>query len=404
MMTATTLTQLARFKIIGELGRGAMGVVYKAHDPALDRTVAIKTIQLPADAAERASYEARFLQEARAAGRLSHPAIITIYDIGREGDLAYIAMEMLHGLDLRERMAQAMLTLREAISLAAQVAEGLGFAHEHGVVHRDIKPANIMIVRGDRAKIMDFGIARLQLSDVKTQTGILLGTPKYMSPEQVAGRPLDHRSDIFSLGAMLYEMWVGRTPFSGADVTQLMHNVASAQHIAPSRILQRLPPVLDLIIARALAKDPAARYQKAQDFAEDLRSAMSELPSTSSGASAGIGDATERLAAPVSGVMDAVEPTQKLRPDSPTRVSAADRMPTLSGTGEAPALWLLSQNFDSSKALERLAQTSAADRSRLLLEPRLPSGPMRLLRDPDLRMLAITILAAVLFAAAIVVY
>ena len=254
------LTRLARFEIQGELGRGAMGVVYRAHDPALDRTVAIKTILLPPDAAERAAYEARFMIEARAAGKLAHPAIITIYDVGREGDLAYIAMEMLQGMDLRQRLAQGRLSPHEAGAIAMQLADGLAFAHEHGVVHRDIKPANIMLLRGDRVKIMDFGIARLQASDVKTQTGVLLGTPKYMSPEQVAGQPLDERSDIFSAGGVLYEMWTGRPPFTGADVSQLLHNIAQATPVAPGR-LAALPPIADLIITRALAKDPAARYQ-----------------------------------------------------------------------------------------------------------------------------------------------
>src|SRR5688572_15338112 len=186
-MTDAPLTQLGRFQILGELGRGAMGVVYKAEDPALDRTVAIKTILLPLDSGERAAYEARFMQEARAAGKLGHHAIITIYDVGREGDLAYIAMEMLHGTDLRQRLAKGRMSPHEAATVAMQVADGLAFAHEHGVVHRDIKPANIMLVKGDRVKIMDFGIARMQASDIKTQTGLLLGTPKYMSPEQVAG-------------------------------------------------------------------------------------------------------------------------------------------------------------------------------------------------------------------------
>ena len=168
------LARLARFEIQGELGRGAMGVVYRAQDPALDRTVAIKTILLPLDSGERAAYEARFMQEARAAGKLAHPAIITIYDVGREGDLAYIAMEMLQGTDLRQRLAQGRMSPHEAGTVAMQIADGLAFAHEHGVVHRDIKPANIMLLKGDRVKIMDFGIARMQASDIKTQTGLLL--------------------------------------------------------------------------------------------------------------------------------------------------------------------------------------------------------------------------------------
>ena len=260
MSNGPSLKQLSRYKVLGELGRGAMGVVYRAHDPALDRMVAIKTILLPPDKSERASFEARFLQEARAAGRLAHPGIITIYDVGRVGDLAYIAMEILEGTDLRERLTKGPLPPRAAGALGAQLADAFAFAHERGVVHRDIKPANIMLLAGDRAKIMDFGVARLQASDVKTQTGVLLGTPKYMSPEQVAGgRTVDHRSDIFSLGCVLYEMWTGYAPFSGGDVSQLMHNITTAEPAAPSRVAPQLPHVADLIISRALAKDPEAR-------------------------------------------------------------------------------------------------------------------------------------------------
>jgi len=186
------LSQFGRYRVIAELGRGAMGVVYHAEDSSLGRSVAIKAILLSSDAAERAEYEARFYQEAKAAGGLNHPNIITIHDIGREGDVAYMAMELLEGVDLRQLMKRDGLPLPLALELAAQVAEGLGFAHERDVVHRDIKPGNIMVVRGRQAKIMDFGIAKVRLSDLKTQTGSVLGTPKYMSPEQVGGVRTDH--------------------------------------------------------------------------------------------------------------------------------------------------------------------------------------------------------------------
>jgi len=384
-------TQLARFQILGELGRGAMGVVYRARDPALDRTVAIKTILLPLDPVERASYEARFLQEARAAGRLAHPAIITIYDVGREGDLAYIAMEMLEGMDLRQRLAQGRMSPHEAATVAMQVADGLAFAHEHGVVHRDIKPANIMLLRGERVKLMDFGIARLQASDVKTQTGVLLGTPKYMSPEQVAGRPLDERSDIFSLGGVLYEMWTGRAPFGGADVSQLMHNIASATPVAPSR-LAALPPIADLIATRALAKDPAARYQKARDLAADLRSVTIELPKAMPAVTAPIAAAPPAASA-------ATGATVRM-----TRASAppvAERTVALGATGES-VVWPLSRRFDSSKALARLTDPSAKDRARLARMPQQPGALMRLVRDPDLRLLSAMIVVAIIGAGAIV--
>jgi len=380
------LTQLARFEILGELGRGAMGVVYRARDPALDRTVAIKTILLPLDPAERKAYESRFLQEARAAGKLGHPAIITIYDVGREGDLAYIAMEILQGVDLRQRLAQGRLSPHEAGSIAMQVADGLAFAHEHGVIHRDIKPANIMLLRGDRVKIMDFGIARLQASDIKTQTGVLLGTPKYMSPEQVAGRPLDERSDIFSLGCVLYEMWTGRPPFTGADISQLMHNIGTATPVAPGR-LAALPPISDLIVTRALAKDPAARYQKAQELAADLRSVTMELPKVPMPA----------RPAPAAAEGATVQLTRAAVP------ARSDRTVTLAATGDT-AHWPLSRHFDSSKALRRLTEPTAKDRARLARLPQPPGTMMRVLRDPDLLLVTILIVAAVAAAGAIAAY
>jgi len=390
------LTRLARFEIQGELGRGAMGVVYRAQDPALDRTVAIKTILLPLDAAERAAYEARFLQEARAAGKLGHPSIITIYDVGREGDLAYIAMEMLQGSDLRQRLAQGRLSPHEAGSIAVQIADGLAFAHDHGVVHRDIKPANIMLLKGDRVKIMDFGIARMQASDVKTQTGVLLGTPKYMSPEQVAGRALDERSDIFSLGGVLYEMWTGRPPFTGADVSQLLHNISSTTPVAPSR-LAALPPIADLIITRALAKDPDQRYQKAQDLAGDLRSVTMELP---------------KMAAPAYLAPSPAKPPPAPGATGPSGTVAMPR-PAAAPAGErtvvnrAPqplrdaASWPLSRRFDSSAALGRLSQPSPKDREKLTRVPQRPGYFKRVLRDPDLALASLLILAAVASAGVI---
>jgi serine/threonine protein kinase len=379
-MADSTPSRLGRFQILKELGRGAMGVVYEAQDPALDRTVALKTVLLAGDPSERTAYEARFMQEARAAGRLSHPAIITIYDVGQEGDLAWIAMERLHGVDLRQQLGQGRPPARAALTIASQVAEGLAYAHQHGVVHRDIKPANIMLLRGGRSKIMDFGIARLQVSDIKTQTGVVMGTPKYMSPEQLAGRPLDHRSDIFSLGAVIYEMLAGAPPFTGADVSQLMHNIAHTAHVAPSRVNASLPSVLDLVIARALEKEPAHRYQSAQELADDLESVLSELPRTPVAAAAppAAGDSgkTQKLSLPPVG-----EGTVAARP----------------GTGFCP----VSQRFDSSRALERLVQPSPKDRLRLAAAPRRPNPLVRVLRDPDLRLLAVVLLAALAGALAV---
>lgn len=263
--------QFGRFRILKELGRGAMGVVHLAQDPVLGRKVAIKTITLPADRREREEYEARFLQEARAAGALNHPNIITVHDVGRENDVAYMALELLEGVELGKLMAQRRMPLPMVLDIGAQIAEGLAFAHHAGVVHRDIKPANIMLVRGTQVKIMDFGIARMRQSEIRTQTGVMMGSPKYMSPEQVSGEAVDHRSDIFTLGVLLYEMASGLAPFSGTDFVQLVFNIASAPHKPLNRVIPGLPDRLTAIVDRALQKDPGARYQDAAQLAADLR-------------------------------------------------------------------------------------------------------------------------------------
>ena len=216
--------QLGRYELLSELGQGAMGVVYKARDPVLDRVVAIKTINLTLPKDELSEYEARFYQEARAAGGLNHPNIVTIYDIGKSERMAYMAMEFLEGEELRSVLShREPLPVTLALDIAAQVAEGLDYAHERHIVHRDIKPANIMIVRDGLVKITDFGIARMRTNEVKTMTGMILGSPKYMSPEQVAGKRADHRADLFSLGVVFYEMLTGHAPFMADNIHGIMY-------------------------------------------------------------------------------------------------------------------------------------------------------------------------------------
>ena len=276
-MAATLPERFGRFRVIDELGRGAMGVVYRAEDSALGRTVAIKTIALTGNAEERDVHEARFMQEARAAGSIGHPSIITIYDVGREGDTAFIAMELLEGRDLRDMIREVSLMPSKSVAIAAAVAEGLAYAHGRGVVHRDIKPGNIMVLPDGRVKIMDFGIARLHEPTVKTQTGVLLGSPQYMSPEQIVGQPFDHRADIFSLGLVLYEMLTGSKPFQGDDIPELMFKVANMPATPPSHIAPDLPPVIDYIVARALKKKADERYASAGELAKDLRDALNEV-------------------------------------------------------------------------------------------------------------------------------
>jgi len=267
-----SVTQLGRYEILAELGQGSMGVVYKARDPVLDRVVAVKTISLNLPKDETAEYEARFYQEARAAGGLNHANIVTIYDIGKSGRVAYMAMEFLEGEELRAILSAGQpLPAVQALDVASQVAEGLSYAHERHIVHRDIKPANIMIVRDGLVKITDFGIARMRTNDVRTMTGMILGSPKYMSPEQVAGKRADHRSDLFSLGVVLHEMLTGQAPFHADSVHGTMYQVLNTTPPAPSVRIPNLPEIVDLIVAKALAKNVEERYQSAADMASDLR-------------------------------------------------------------------------------------------------------------------------------------
>jgi serine/threonine-protein kinase len=282
--------RIGRYKILGELGRGAMGVVYKAEDPNLDRIVALKTIVLEEDSEGRKEYERRFFLEAKAAGKLNHPNIVTVYDFGEEEGVAFLAMELVDGTDLRERLKEskgAGLPAMDAVDVAQQIAEGLGYAHERGIVHRDIKPGNIMLQPRGQAKIMDFGLARMRVADHKTSTGMVLGTPKYMSPEQVAGQPVDQRSDVFSLGIVLHEMLTGTRLFAGEDAPQIMHNVVHVEHEPPSRIKPDLPAMLDFVVARALKKDPALRYQDAFELSADLGNCLAELRGKAAPAKAG---------------------------------------------------------------------------------------------------------------------
>ena len=285
-MADTAPEKFGRYKVLNELGRGAMGIVYLAEDEALSRTVAIKMIALTGSAQERDLHEGRFRQEARAAGGISHPSIITIYDVGREGDIAFIAMELVEGRELREMIRDGSLSLAQSIELAALVAEGLEYAHARGIVHRDIKPGNIMVLRDGRIKIMDFGIARLREPTVKTQTGVLLGSPQYMSPEQISGQGLDGRADIFSLGVVLYEMLTGVKPFDAPDLTQVLFWVVNMPAKPPSERRPGLPPVVDYILARALKKNPEERYATAAEFARDLRECIEEVKGAQEGAKA----------------------------------------------------------------------------------------------------------------------
>ena len=265
---------LGRYQVERELGKGAMGVVYLGKDPKIGRMVAIKTMALSQEFEpdELAEVKARFFREAETAGRLSHPNIVSIYDAGEEHDLAYIAMEFIKGYDLvRHTKPNALLDVQEVIKLVADAASALDYAHGNGVVHRDIKPANMMLLSDTRViKLTDFGIARITDSS-KTKTGMVLGTPSYMSPEQLSGKKVDGRSDLFSLGVTLYQLLTGALPFQADSMATLMFKIANEPQAPLLTLRPDLPPELETIIGRALQKQLEARYAAGRDFARDLR-------------------------------------------------------------------------------------------------------------------------------------
>ena len=273
-MHLTTQQRFGRYVIVSELGRGAMGAVHLAQDPLIEREVAIKTLLPDLPSEMMGDIRERFLREARSAGRLNHPNIVTIFDVGEQDGVAYIAMEVLEGRSLQQMLRDpARLPFASIVSIAAQVADALDHAQRFGIVHRDVKPANIMVSAAGRAKLTDFGVAHVPSSSM-TQTGAALGSPKYMSPEQVTGQAIDPRSDIFSLGAVLYEMLARRTPFEHAgdtNVWSLLHRIAGQPHRPVTEHDAEVPAVFNRILDRALAKNPAHRYQRAGDLANELR-------------------------------------------------------------------------------------------------------------------------------------
>lgn len=273
---------LGRYKVLKEIGRGAMGVVYLGKDPTIQRFVAIKTMRLDQipDADKLQDVKERFFREAESTGRLSHPNIVTIYDAGEEQDLGYIAMEVLEGTTLKEwSRPPTLMPFARLVSMLATVADALDYAHQQGIVHRDIKPANIMLTKDQIIKVMDFGIAKMA-STGKTQTDVVLGTPTYMSPEQIAGKKVDGRSDIFSLGVVLFELLTGRPPFTADHVAALLFAIANTPHIPLARSRADLPPRIQDVLDQMLHKDPVQRYPRARDVARDLRTCMDELPAS----------------------------------------------------------------------------------------------------------------------------
>jgi serine/threonine-protein kinase len=340
---------IGRYKVLGVLGKGAMGVVYKAVDPVIDREVAIKTIRLSLSEEELAQYEARFAQEIKTVGKLNHAHIVPIYDVGRTEQFAYMAMEFIDGRELKAYMAAAKpLDVATTVDLVAQVADGLDFAHAREIVHRDVKPSNIMVAAtedGMAAKIMDFGIARAPSSAIKTQTGMILGSPRYMSPEQVVGKNIGPRSDVFSLGVVLYEMLTGTAPFDADTVSSIMYQTVNVREEPVSKINALVAPPLDAVVAKALAKSPDERYATMKDFYRALRDAQKVLP------------------APGHLVLPAVQPTQTSAGFPAVKV---EDLPAIAETAHH-----VSARFDSFEGTMKLAALAeqGADITRFMKRP-----------------------------------
>lgn len=275
-----TLTRptLGRYEVVRELGRGAMGTVYLGRDPKINREVAIKTLRYEGiDDAQMQEVKQRFFQEAEAAGKLSHPNIMTIYDVGEDFDVVYMAMELLDGTELSAHcQRESLLPAREALRVAAAVASALDYAHDKGVVHRDIKPANIMLLKDGGVKVTDFGIARV-VGSASTHTGMVLGTPSYMSPEQVAGEKVEGPSDLFSLGAVLYELLSGEKPFKGDSVASIMFSISSGKFTPFPKVASKAPGCCVSIVRKLLRKDLDKRYLRGEDVAADINRCLEKL-------------------------------------------------------------------------------------------------------------------------------
>jgi serine/threonine-protein kinase len=273
------LKQLGRYQLQRVLGRGAMGEVYLGLDPKLNRRVAVKVVETThLDADQRADYSVRFVQEARAVARLNHPNIVTVYDFGEQDDIAYLVMELIAGEELGDYFDENQsfsldFTLADAVRMTCELLDAVAYAHQNGVIHRDIKPANIMLGAQLRVKLTDFGVACLESAAVD-ETGTLVGTPSYMSPEQIAGQRAGPSSDIFAVGIILYQFLTAQKPFHGQGLFALQQNILYEQPVLPSMLSPSLDPAFDRVVLRALAKRPADRYPDARAFRDDLLRAL----------------------------------------------------------------------------------------------------------------------------------
>ncbi|MCE2945437.1 MAG: serine/threonine protein kinase, partial [Betaproteobacteria bacterium] len=330
-MSAAPRKSLGRFEIVRVLGKGAMGIVYEGRDPKLNRRVAIKTILRSAIMDEEAArdYAARFVREAQAVARLTHPNIVGVYDFGDEDDVTFIVMEFIDGKELKSYLdAGHRFDFPSTVRIMNELLDGLGYAHRQGVVHRDIKPANIMIDSAGRVKLTDFGVARITESAERTQVGTMVGTPSYMSPEQIQGTSSDNRTDIFACGVILYQMVTGEKPFTGAGTWTIYNQILLEDPTPPTALNSSLPPGVDRVVNKALAKKKEDRYRNAAEMASALTALLLGTPD---GESAGEADEdATRFILPSDAARMAESAAQRLadagsasRPQAPPPAAAA---------------------------------------------------------------------------------
>jgi serine/threonine-protein kinase len=327
MRAGPMLEQIGKYKILEKIGEGAMGEVYKAHDPVLNRFVAVKTISAELGADD--TLRKRFEREAQSAARLNHPNIITVFDYGEEHGKIYMAMELLDGSDLKQAIARrAPLSLDDKLSVVDQIAEGLAFAHAHDIVHRDLKPANVHLLSNGQVKIMDFGLARLGGSEM-TRVGMVMGTPHYMSPEQVRGERADARSDVFAVGCVFYELLTFRKPFDADSMHSVLFKVMQEEPPPVHEVTPGIPLVLAQVVERAMAKDATQRFQNASEFRSALHRAMQAV-------AAGQGEKSlPELAPPAGGTPSRASDTSSRSSSARTGTGAV--RPSSSSGGRAPA-------------------------------------------------------------------